>query len=283
VEKFLSLEIFLEGRMPEYEIEIVDYIKILWRRKWLILLGTLLVVLITGGVSFLMTKTYQSTGIVKLGKIEGVLIDSPNIVRARIEYTPYAAMFIKSSGVDMSKKDLRLNIETRGNTGYIRLSAKSSMPDVAPKFIQYIVDDIASSQQEKIGEFLELIEQNKKELEQWISSLEESIQEMEELKRKKATSAQENTRRFVIQNALAEKENLLWSIKSRYSDLKMRAIKTQTFETHLLFQKTPQYATQPNTRLNLLVALIVGLMIFMAISLFLEYNKRDRHNTRKIT
>lgn len=281
MEKFLSLEIILEGRMPEYEIEIVDYIKILWKRKWLILLGTLLVVIITGSVSFVLPKTYESTGIVELGKIEGTLVEAPNLIRVRIEYTPYAEKFNKNSGMDISKKDIRLNIETRGNSGYIRLTAKGSSPNITSKYIQYIVDDIASSHQEKIEKFIELKKQKEIELEQRIASLEESINEMEEISHSNATTTRDNVEKFILQNALTGKETLLMDLKSGYMELKMKDLTSKTFKTNLLFLKTPPHPTQPKVKLNTLVAMVIGLMIFMAISLFLEYNKRERHNNKE--
>ena len=281
MEKFLSLEIILEGRMPEYEIEIVDYIKILWKRKWLILLGTLLVAIITGSVSLVLPKTYESTGVVALGKIEGTLIETPNFIRARIEYSSYAEMFIKSSGMDISKKDIRLDIETRGNAGYVRLTAKGSSPNITSKYIQYIVDDLASSHQEKIEKFIELKKQKEKELEQRIASLEESIDEMEEISHSKTTTTRDNVEKFILQNALTGKETLLMNLKSRYIELKMRDLTSKTFKTNLLFLKTPPHPIQPKVKLNTLVAMIIGMMIFMAISLFLEYNKRERHNNKE--
>ncbi len=269
--------------MPEYEIEIVDYFRILWKRKWLIIFGTMLVVIIAGGVSFVLPKTYEATGIVQLGKIEGKLIETPNLIRARIEYNPYAQMFINSSGMDISKKDIRLNVETRGNAGFVRLTAKGPSPNSTSKYIQYIVDDIASSHQEKMEKFKELKEQNEKELEQRIASLEESINEMEEIARSKSTKTRDNVEKFILQNALVGKETLLMDLKSRYLSLKMKDVTSYTFETNLLFLKTPTNPTQPKVKFNMLVSMIIGLMIFMAISLFLEYNKRERHNNKEKT
>ena len=281
MEKFVTLETILEERMPEYEIEIVDYIKILWKRKWLILLGTLLVAIITGSVSLVLPKTYESTGVVALGKIEGTLIETPNFIRARIEYSPYAEMFIKSSGMDISNRDIRLDIETRGNAGYVRLTAKGSSPNITSKYIQYIVDDLASSHQEKIEKFIELKKQKEKELEQRIAFLEESIDEMEEISHSKTTTTRDNVEKFILQNALTGKETLLMNLKSRYIELKMRDLTSKTFKTNLLFLKTPPHPIQPKVKLNTLVAMIIGMMIFMAISLFLEYNKRERHNNKE--
>ena len=43
----------------EDEIELMDYLKVLWKWKYLILLGTLACALIAGIVSFNMTKIYS--------------------------------------------------------------------------------------------------------------------------------------------------------------------------------------------------------------------------------
>lgn len=281
MEKFLSLEIILEGRMPEHEIEIVDYMKIIWRRKWLVLFGTLLVAIITGAFSLLLPKTFESIGIIQIGKIEGALIEAPNLIRARIEYSPHAEMFIKSNGLDISKKDLRLNIETRANAGLIRLTAKGPSPGITSKYIQYITDNIASSHREIVANSKQLNERSEKELEQRIASLEESISEMEKIARAKSTSPKDNVEKFILQNALTGKENLLMELKSRYTALQMKDLITKTFNTNLIILKTPTSPTQPKVRQNVLIAMFIGLMIFLVISLFLEYNRRERHNSEE--
>ena len=53
----------------EDEIQLMDYLKVLWKWKYLILLGTLACAVISGIISFNMTKIYQ----VKMAVAPGLL------------------------------------------------------------------------------------------------------------------------------------------------------------------------------------------------------------------
>jgi len=75
----------------EDEIELMDYLKVLWKWKYLILVGTLACALIAGIVSFNMTKVYEVKMVVAPGilKIDGsgkrLYIDSLQNIQTMIE------------------------------------------------------------------------------------------------------------------------------------------------------------------------------------------------------
>ena len=55
--------------MPEEEVELYDYLKVISKRKWLIIAGTLVCVFIAGIVSLLLPKVYETTLNLKIGKV----------------------------------------------------------------------------------------------------------------------------------------------------------------------------------------------------------------------
>lgn len=75
----------------EDEIELMDYLKVLWKWKYLILVGTLVCAIGAAGVSLNMTKVYGITTVLQPGMLKvtddgkTVYIDSPQNIKAVIE------------------------------------------------------------------------------------------------------------------------------------------------------------------------------------------------------
>ena len=75
----------------EDEIELMDYLKVLWKWKYLILVGTLVCVVAAAVISLNMTKIYGITTVLQPGMLKAtedgkiVYIDSPENIKAVIE------------------------------------------------------------------------------------------------------------------------------------------------------------------------------------------------------
>ncbi len=84
--------------MDEEEIELMDIINVLWKRKWIIGIGTLICMVMVGFVSFLLKPIYEISALLQPGKFlvqdeagrfEEVLIESPKQVASRINEKTY--------------------------------------------------------------------------------------------------------------------------------------------------------------------------------------------------
>ena len=86
----------------EDEIELMDYLKVLWKWKYLILLGTLACAVIAAIVSFNMTKIYEvkmvvSPGILKIGEDgKRLYIDSLQNIQTMIESGSFNGKILES-------------------------------------------------------------------------------------------------------------------------------------------------------------------------------------------
>ncbi len=73
------------------EIELMDYLRVMWKWKYLILGGTLLCALIAGVISFQMPKVYRITMVLRPGILQvawdgkNIYIDSPQNIKAMID------------------------------------------------------------------------------------------------------------------------------------------------------------------------------------------------------
>jgi len=274
-EFFLLSELNLEDMMAEYEIEIIDYLKLIWRKKWLIFFGTFLFVIITGAVTLVLPKTYVATAYLQIGKIGGRFIEEPMGLRARIETSHYGEMFIKNKGRSLLKKDLRLKTES-SRVGVIRLTAEGPLREINGEFLRYVITDATSTHEKEYTDALQLKIEREELLVSQIAYLEERIAQMNDA----VADSEARMRRgesgiFVFQGALIGMESQLSSLKDSYSNFKMREAVLESYETTLLSVEAPGSPVRPSLRLNVSVALFFGVLIFMAIALFLEYRKRE--------
>jgi uncharacterized protein involved in exopolysaccharide biosynthesis len=264
-----------EDRMPVYEIEITDYFRIIWQRKWLIIFGTLLVVVIAAIASVLLPKTYETVAYLRVGKIAGRFIESPVAVRAQITSAPYAEKYIKSKGLDISKSNLRMRVDAGPRVEIIRFTVSGPSRGTIEDFLRYVVEDTVTSHTKTYMEVQELKDQRVQELKSQMSYLEERIGQMKTAIGDQSFTGEKRDSEFLLlEGALIGMEAQLSQLKDSYTDFMLRLATMETVETVLLSLNAPARPARPNLKLNILVGIFLGLMIFIAISLFLEYKKR---------
>jgi uncharacterized protein involved in exopolysaccharide biosynthesis len=158
----------------------------------------------------------------------------------------------------------------------IRFTASGPSRETIRDFLRFVVADTVSSHGETYDEVQRLKDQREQELKSQMSYLEERITEMNEvLKDQKSRGDRRTSELLVLEGAIIGMEAQLSQLKDSYTDLMLRAVTMESNETELLSFNAPAHPARPNLRLNLLVGLFLGLMIFIAISLFLEYYKRE--------
>lgn len=263
-----------EDRMPVYEIEVTDYFKIIWRRKWLIFFGTVLVVGIATIASIALPKTYEAVGYLRIGKIAGRFIDTPVAVRAQIMGTPYVEMYIQNNGLDLSKSDFKMRVDAGARIEIIRITVNGPSREILANFLRYVIEDTVASHTKTYDELQGLKNQRVQELEKQIAYLEERIAEMQEILGKEDSGgAKRQTGSLVLMSAVVGMEAQLSQLKDRYTDFMLRIATMENEESRFLHIDASDNPIRPNLKLNVLIGLFLGFMIFVAVSLFLEYNK----------
>jgi len=51
--------------MEEKEIELIDYLNVIWKRKWIIIIGTISCMIVAGTVSFILKPVYEIDTIIQ--------------------------------------------------------------------------------------------------------------------------------------------------------------------------------------------------------------------------
>jgi capsular polysaccharide biosynthesis protein len=119
------------------EIELIDYLRVLWKWKWLIILVTLVCMFVAAVVSFMMPKIYKVSMSIEPGVIgitkDGIPIylDSATNIKAKIEDGAYNSRILKELNIDPYKTGLKFKVANPKNTILITISSEWEQNQIA--------------------------------------------------------------------------------------------------------------------------------------------------------
>ena len=122
---------------PDDEIELIDFLRVLWKRKWLIILITLVCMLAAGVASFVMPKIYKvSTAIepVIIGVDQNsrpIYLDSAGNMKARIESGIYNSRILKNLDIDLCKTQVKFKVDNPKTINLIKISSEWEQKEIA--------------------------------------------------------------------------------------------------------------------------------------------------------
>jgi len=113
----------------EDEINLIDYLRVIWKWKWLIIGGTLICAVVAGVISPEMPKTYEVTMAIEPGIVDvGIRSDSPANISSKIGEEVYNARIVKLFGKDPLKTVCRF--KSRVTSNMIKVSSNWMEKDV---------------------------------------------------------------------------------------------------------------------------------------------------------
>lgn len=128
------------------EIELMDYLIVLWKRKWLIMVGTFICLITAGMVAFNMTKIYEVSTSINVGRIEGRFVEEGSIISARVKSISLrkeigqklSLPFMAISGEEFFK------VSPKGNrdTLTVEIKRETAKPDQAIKILEIVNENI---------------------------------------------------------------------------------------------------------------------------------------------
>ena len=212
-----------EKIQTEYdEIDLMDYVKVLLKRKWLILVMFLGAVIAAGVFSFLMPKIYKIDTSLEIGQIAGGVVEAPGQVVEKIKGDVYG-IFVREKLQIPEEKYPKIKIENPKGTNLITLVIESAKPPESKNILEEVNNLIIAEHQEKIKTKKELIEQDIKTTEDKIKLVESDIEKT----KNKTRPIDEDIERIEnkIENANEEKKNL--------------EAKIEALEKVLVYEQTP--------------------------------------------
>lgn len=197
----------------EDEIDLRDYIEVLWRRKWSIFVIFLISVVVAGVISFIISPTYQAKNLVELGSIKDKPLQSPSEIGAvlkkdvvldkikeKLEQPLELSEDVNSSAIsNMFSID---KLEENGEAKFIEIAGKAQTPEKAVLVVKAVTDilleyhdlifeeaektyniELASieNSKEKTKKDIERIQKDITRLEQDITEYTQKIEEREDI------------------------------------------------------------------------------------------------------
>ena len=108
-----------EDKLSNYEeVDLMDYLEVIWRWKYLILLGTFVCAIVAGVVSLSLPKLYETTEVVEIGKVRDNLLADVNAVESIMMSESFTNQVISKLNLDESPARLlkRIKVQKIGKT-----------------------------------------------------------------------------------------------------------------------------------------------------------------------
>jgi capsular polysaccharide biosynthesis protein len=128
----------------EKEIELIDYLNVIWKRKWLIIIPTFFLVVVVGVISFLLPKQWEIDAIIvpskfliqtERGTFNEVVVIEPKQIASQINEATYDILIAAELNLDI-RKFPKLKADNIRDTKLVRISIKENDVEKA-KLILY--------------------------------------------------------------------------------------------------------------------------------------------------
>ncbi len=328
----------------EDEIELMDYLKVLWKWKYLILIGTLVCAVAAAVVSLNMTKVYGITAVLQPGMLKVtedgkiVYIDTPENIKSVIETGALNGQVLKNvqfPDAEEPPTSVEFKVTIPKNANAVEVLYETSHVDIGLRIMKNLneglleryskmVQYLREKEELEIAQRMSAINDEKATLDatkKEIRILDKTIDELEAEIRvvKENTVSLINQRdRFIskegdTQNILSailftntiqqnielgktsrddlstyrsRKEALLLKLETTQNKIKRLETEIRSLEfkkksiQNIQINKPPQPSKspiKPKTRLNVMLAGVVGLFLTVFLSFFVEYISKYRN------
>jgi len=297
--------------MQEEEIELIDIFRILWKRRKLILLGTLLLTIGAAGISLRLPKVYEVSallepGIRPIADVNGQIVSempvvTPDALRENILGGAYDTRVQKK--LNIAPKDYpRINVITPKNTLLVKISIESSEPEQALSILNELANQAGSDIQEqleseksKITSEIKLAQINDQSLvekiklvEKQLTVITEKMQDLEKNRQKSLASRPTDAMSVLLySNEIQNQQIYLNSLQEKLKNLEEDAlgavVKTDNLRLKLSLIKgtkltkpptIPENPVKPKKSLIVAMAFMLSLIGTMLLAFFLEYLER---------
>jgi uncharacterized protein involved in exopolysaccharide biosynthesis len=334
--------------MEEKEFDLFDYAQMIWKRKWLIIIGVFLCLLAAFIFSVSMPKVYEIDAVIQpakflseneVGNLEEVVLEEPQQIADKVNHESYNSLIVTKLG--LNEKDLSdIQAEHINETLLTRVWIKEGNKELGKKILNTLIELMRIPMDEKIeielknidsiitenqigkeesekqveilNKKLKVIENRKAEINKEMKAATEKLDELEKayLNVLKSESKKSELEIMTIllysteilksmssydllsqnlRNEGLEEENVNLQIQTELAEIKQHdnEIANQKERKGRLDKtKIIKYPTAsidpvfPNIKLNLIVAVILGSMIFILLAFILEYAEAHKKKNK---
>ena len=272
----------------EEEINVVDYIKVIFKRKLTILFCASGAVCLALLFSFFSRPVYELDTVLEIGHMEDFVPETPAQVAQKISNDVYGevvrAKLNISKGKYPSKGDME--ISTPENTRFVTIAVKTINPAQVKPILDEINRLILKEHQEKFNIQKNIILDDKKRIENKIKSLENEKKILEE-KVGYFTNLLANepstTNQFFLTSAKEELESKKLDIDNAYLELNTFLRKLEDYEATKVVKAplAPAVKSLINPK-TIIMFIIIGLFVGIFIGIFVGFFQEFWEKNKKI-
>ena len=263
----------------EYEIDLREYIMLLWNKKWFI--AAFVIIAVMGAFiysNFFITPSYETSAQIRLANIDGIYSDTSSVEQILLS-TNLVREVKDELNIEISNSRLRsyinnnINASNVNNTSIISLNVRSDNPETAKLIAQEILHKFKQASEN----YFSIILSNK---EDYIQILRNDIEEIEEtiLENKNMIELNRENNNFIAAASLTEenaslsneKRNLRNQIQREERAL-IRFNQAEIIDSAYL----PENPSSPNIKLNIAISAVLAVMLAVFIIFSIEFMKED--------
>ena len=243
-------------RLNEEEVDLRDYLKVMGKRKWIIIITLLSCFLFSLLFTFLQRPVYRIKSAFEIGSIPiGSLAMAGSMMIMRPEATAklcksdYLLSKVKENLALPKKEEIKIKVESKPGSPVVTISLESSFPEKAVRIVNSITDMITRKQNTIYQKKIRESEKEVKEIQKKIISIQQ----------KKG----ESLASLVNMNYLQQLQSRLNEIQERITSFK---------KSKVIFPATiPERPIKPRPVFNLALSIILGLFLGVFLAFFREY------------
>ena len=302
------------------EIEFIDFLNIIWKRKWLIVLPTFFFVVVIGIISFLLPQMWEVDTIIVPsqilvqsvdGRFEEFTFDDPQQITRQINEGTFKELIANELNIDLRNLS-KINAENFRDTDLIQISVKEKDVEIAKLILFSLFKHLKIELDVKAEIEKATTEEEIKSLEKKINTVKQRIEQIKTEKketRKRIVFLENEQRSILKKEARSESESLALLLYSSevqesirdynslnnqlnndrqqelylYSEIEQRQKKIKRIKfTQFLKEPTSSLSpVSPNKKLNVLITCFFCLIIFTIFAFFLESLGKQKSKTKE--
>jgi len=299
----------------EDEIDLRDYINVLIKRKWAIVVIFMVTVVAAAVISLLMSPTYKATSLVKIGQIKEKPLETPSEIkeifarRATLKQIAEKLALPDDQNIEAVAKFFSIQPSINNNiesTEFIKINGRGETPKKSVEVSNTITNLLIerhkktfSEAEEMINLETETITKNKEKINKDIVEIKNSIARLDaDIKKYEQEIAKRGDIQTEGQGRIAESYiNLLASVKNQKEakeatilDLEQSLLSLDQSLKTIEYEKTyqtmataieipaisPQTRISPNRKQNVMIAGIIGIFIGIFYAFAAEYFGKEK-------
>ena len=263
--------------MEEHEIELIRYLQVIWRRKGLIIGGTLVAAATALVVSLSMPKTYEVSRTLKIGSLPGRAIENREAVINRLKDDRVLKSVLEKIHIGDEAEEIGglVSIDTRTNPE-VRYTVQAQDPQVGTEIADKLADYIIKVHSPIFDKGIQITREHEAQLAQTIRKLEVEIESMKNtLKSIMDAPKVDAPAVILLQASMEDRERNLANLRRELKETRLSILGYEKTAV-ITADAPPKHPVKPRVRLNVVLGGTLGLMGFTFLAFFLEYIDKAR-------